>query len=108
MSVTNHKFTVIGNTDRCQARCACKQKSPIGNRGDAESWMYAHLQEIERTRARLGTRTPTLKTQHAWFVQQAENTDNEYDDRVLWRQLADETERHLNRQVPLLQTETLF
>lgn len=106
--MTNHRFTIVGNTDRCQAKCSCKQKSPIGNRGDADGWMYAHLQEIERVRARLGTRTPSLRTQLTWFQTQAENTDNEYDDRLLWRQLADETERHLNRQVPLAQSETLF
>jgi hypothetical protein len=70
--------------------------------------MFAHLQEIERVRAHLGTRTPSLRTQLTWFQTQAENVDNDYDDRVLWRQLADETERHLSRQVPLSQAETLF
>ena len=108
MGVTNHKFRMVGTSEHCQAICRCKQKSPIGNLGDVEGWKYAHLQDIERARARLGTRDPSLKTQLAWFKTQADNADNEYDDRLLWRQLADETERHLNKQVPMIQSETLF
>ena len=106
--MTNHRRTIIGDQTRCQARCSCKQKSPIGDRGEVEAWWYAHTQEVERVRAHLSSRTPTLKSQHAWFVQQAENADNDYDDRVLWRQLADEVERHIASREPLRQTEVLF
>lgn len=106
--MTNHRVSYLGSGERAQARCSCKKKSPIASRGDAESWFYAHMQEVERIRAHLGTRSPSLKTQLAWFQTQAENADNEYDDRVLWRQLADETERHITAQAPMMQTETLF
>lgn len=106
--MTNHRITVIGTTERCQARCTCKHNSPIGNRGDMEGWIYAHNEEVARIRAHLGSRTPSLRSQQAWFVKQAENTDNPIDDRYLWRQLADEVERHIAHQAPVLQTETLF
>lgn len=106
--MTNHRVTIVGSTQQCQARCSCKKKSPVGDRGLVEAWWYSHQQDVERIRAHLGSRTPSLKTQYEWFVKQAENTDNEYDDRVLWRQLADEIERHIASQQPMRQTEALF
>jgi len=98
--------TIIGSLDNCQARCSCLKKSPIGDRGVAEGWWYAHQVDVERIRAHLGTRTPSLKQQHDWFLKQAENTDNEPDDRALWKQLAEEIDRHFSRkpvgeQIPL-------
>lgn len=105
--MSNHRVTYLGSGDRSQARCSCKQKSPIVTRGDAEGWWYDHLQEVERVRMHLGTRNPTLKSQHAWFVKQAEDTGNPVEDRELWRQLADEMERFLAKREPL-QQEQLF
>lgn len=106
--MSNHRVTIIGSTDRCQARCSCKQKSPIGDRGIAEGWWYAHRVEVERIRAHLGTRNPSLKSQRDWFVKQAEDTENDPDDRALWRQLAEEIDRFVARKAPAMQQESLF
>lgn len=70
-------------------------------------WGIAHLQEIERVRAHLGTRNPTLKSQHAWFCQQADDETNPVGDRALWRQLADEIQAFLTSKEPVPQ-EPLF
>ena len=106
--MSNHRVTYIGALDRCQARCSCEKRSEIGSRGDVEEWHFRHTQEVERIRAHLGSRNPSLKSQRDWFVLQAENTDNSYDDRTLWRQLAEEVDRHIARSIPVQQTEVLF
>jgi hypothetical protein len=93
--VSNHHVRLVLIGDQWQARCSCKQRSPVGDRGDAETWDYMHHQEIERIRAQLGGRTPSLKSQREWFLQQADNEDNPSEDRALWRQLADELEHFL-------------
>lgn len=105
--MTNHKVRYAGLEPNLQARCSCTKRSAIGSRADVDTWYYAHLQEVERVRAYLGTRSPTLKSQHAWFCLQAEDTDNDPDDRALWRQLADEIQAFLSsrEQVP---QDTLF
>lgn len=105
--MSNHRRTIIGSIQQCQARCSCGKKSPITDRGTVEGWWYAHQQEIERTRAYLGTRTPTLKSQRDWFIKQAENPDNDPDDRALWRQLAEEIDRFVSKKAPMGQ-EALF
>lgn len=107
---TNHRITIIGSDDRCQARCSCKQKSTITDRGGVEAWQYLHLQEIERIRAHLGSRNPSIRSQLAWFETQAANLDNDPDDRALWHQLADETKRYMNSRVagPMPGEQTLF
>lgn len=105
--MTNHKVHYAGLDPHLQARCSCGKRSAIASRAETDGWYYAHLQEVERIRAYLGTRNPSLKSQHAWFVIQAENTDNDPEDRVLWRQLADEIQAFLVSKEPLPQ-DTLF
>ena len=103
----NIRFVLIG--DQWQARCSCDKRSALGDRGDAEAWDFGHRQEIERIRAQLGTRTPSLKSQRDWFLQQANNEENPHEDRALWRQMADELERFLkDRARPPLEQATLF
>jgi hypothetical protein len=106
--MSNHRTTIIGSDARCQARCSCKKQSPVGPRGDVDEWIHRHNEEIQRIRAHLGGRSPSLKKQHEWFIKQAEDPENAPADRELWRQLADEIERHLARNAPLVQEETLF
>lgn len=92
-----------------QGRCSCKQKSRVGTRADVDTWYYAHNAEIERIRTHLSTRTPTLRTQHAWFSEQAVNEDNPSEDRALWRQMADEMAAFIEvRSGPSLQQDPLF
>lgn len=105
--MSNHRITMIGGRAECQARCSCKQKSPVGPRGDVEEWVYKHQELVARVRAHLGSRNPSLKTQHAWFRAQAANPENDPADRELWCQLADEVERFLTKREPI-QQESLF
>jgi hypothetical protein len=72
-----------------------------------DTWYFAHVAEVERIRAHLGSRNPSLKTQYAWFVKQADDENNAPEDRALWRQLADELERFLASKEPL-QQDALF
>jgi hypothetical protein len=107
--VTNHRFHLAGGGDSWQGRCSCKQRSKIGTRSEVEDWGIKHLQEIERIRAHLGTRSPSLKTQCAWFFAQADDPENPPEDRVLWRQLADELDRFIAaRSAPVLEQDALF
>lgn len=107
--MTNHKIHYAGLEPNLQARCSCGKRSGIDRRAEVDTWYYAHLQEVERIRTYLGTRTPSLKTQHAWFCQQADNADNDLDDRLLWRQLADEIGAFImTKAEPSLQQDALF
>lgn len=107
--MSNHKIVFLGLADRMQARCSCKQKSLIGDRGFVEAWVYSHLQEIERVRAHLGPRSPSLKSQRDWFLAQADNTDNPPEDRALWQQLATELDHYVTlKNQPVLSQDALF
>ena len=107
--MSNHSVRLVLIGDHWQARCSCKKRSLLGDRGDAEAWEYAHHQEIERIRAQLGSRTPSLKSQREWFLQQADNEDNSSEDRALWKQMADELEHFLrNRAAPPVEQLALF
>lgn len=92
----NHRTTIVGSKTTCQARCSCRQRSLITDRSGAEDWVFHHQRDVEIAKAALH-RNPTLRTQRDWFVKQSENIDNEYDDRVLWRQLAEEIDRFVNK-----------
>lgn len=106
--MSNHKIHFAGLEPHLQARCSCKQRSPIGTRADVEEWKFSHEQLIQRVRAHLGARNITLKSAVAWFVSQAENEDNTPEDRALWRQLADEAGAHLERKEHALDQDPLF
>ena len=105
--MSTHKIHYAGLDPHLQARCSCTKKSEVGSRADVDAWYYAHLAEVERIRAHLGSRNPSLKTQYAWFVKQADDPDNDPGDRALWRQLAEELERFLASKEPL-QQDALF
>lgn len=98
--MTNHRLTIIGSMEECQGRCSCKATSQIGDRGSVDAWWVDHNYQVQRIRAHLGSRNVSVKSQLAWFEQQAANTNNNPDDRELWRQLADETQRYMNSKVP--------
>lgn len=91
-----------------QARCTCKQRSKVGTRSDVEAWQFEHLALVQRIRAHLGTRNPTLKSTAAWFEAQAMDENLDPDDRRLWRQLAEETGAYLARKTALLEQDPLF
>lgn len=90
--MSNHRITIVGDRLQCMARCSCKKQSPMTNRANVEEWIFTHHQDIERIRARLGGRSPSLTNQRDWFRQQAEDPSNPAEDRRLWKQLADEVD----------------
>lgn len=90
------------------AKCSCREKSGVGDQGFVEAWAYAHHKQIEKIRTHLGSRNISLRTQREWFLTQADNAENPAEDRVLWRQLADELERYVTRTQPTLQQDALF
>jgi hypothetical protein len=92
-------MSLLGDGVQCQARCSCKARSPLSDRGGAMAWFYAHQQEINKIRAHLGSRTPTLANQRDWFRHKADDPDTPYEDRQLWRQLADEVDRFVTTRV---------
>lgn len=106
--MSNHKVHYAGYGADLQARCACKKRSPLGTRSEVEDWHLAHLQEVERIRAHLSSRSITLPRQQAWFVERAEDPETPDDDRALWRQLAEETGAYIARKSGLLEQDPLF
>ena len=106
--MTNHKIHFAGLEPTLQARCSCKKRSAIGTRSEVEDWYRDHLHEVQRIRAHLASRTISLPRQHAWFLEQAENPENDPEDQVLWRRLAEETGAYLARKSSLLEQDALF
>jgi hypothetical protein len=107
--MAGHRITYLEAMDgKCQARCSCKAKSTFGSRADADEWTYRHHELVEQVKAHLGSKTPSLRSQRDWFRLQADDPENTRDDRDLWRQLADEVDRHMASKVPVIQSETLF
>lgn len=106
--MTNHNVSYAGSEPHLQARCSCGKRSPVGDRGDCGHWQYKHLAEVQRIRSHLGTRSPSLASQQAWFTSRAEDPDTPDEDRILWRQLADEVGLYLTRKSALLEQDPLF
>lgn len=72
-------------------RCTCGARSGwLAAKQPVEDWKFLHEQMIEKVRAHLGTRTPTLKQQRNYFESMALSPDASTKDRLLWQQLADE------------------
>jgi hypothetical protein len=60
-----------------------------------EDWFFKHLDEIERIKANLGSRNPSLKQQAAYYRERAEDTSLSREQRDLWDILATGLERRL-------------
>lgn len=106
--MSNHRIHYAGFEPNLQARCSCGKRSAIGSRADCDQWQYEHLGEIQRIRAHLGTRNPTLKSTAAWFASQAADADLPNDERDMWQRLADEAGAYIARKNALLEQDTLF
>lgn len=104
---SNHKVKISKyGPDQFIGKCACRLSSgPRDWRKEVEDWHFAHMKDVERARAGLSTKTPTLKSQHAHFV--AMSKTGSASDRLLWQQLADELAPRLKDE-PGGGTEPLF
>lgn len=98
--MSNHRLTIRHLDHQYRAVCECRATSTYGTRQEAEDWGIKHLEQIQKVRAHLRGRTPSLATQLAWFNEQADNPNNSARDRELWRQLADELEHRIRSDEP--------
>jgi len=70
--MSNHRTTIVGSEGAWQAKCSCKTHSAITpHRWEAEDWNLSHLRAVDRARAHLQPRTPSLKDQRDWYLKQA-------------------------------------
>lgn len=75
--------------------CSCETRSePYGHRWQAEDWEMAHHVLVDRARAHLRDRNPSLKDQARWYRTQAEKATNG-SERTQWAMLAHGLEQRL-------------
>jgi hypothetical protein len=84
-----HKTYMTGGGDHWQAKCTCKQKSPIGPHAEAAEWEWRHRRDAQTALAHLA-RTPSLRQQRDWYQTKALDPATPPSERVLWQSLADE------------------
>lgn len=92
------RYFVIGEPplERHKASCKCPWESDrLPSQQEAEDAYLAHLKDVERIRAGLGTKTPSMKSQAAYYRQKADDPQTPEKDRPIWEQLAGELERRL-------------
>lgn len=92
----NHQTRIIGAGETWQAKCSCRKQSKVlTSRTDAKEWERTHLHEVERAKAHLVNRNPSLETTHKWYLEKEQDPEVTEHDRVLWRQLRTELEHRL-------------
>lgn len=101
--MSNHIFTYFEVSNmtptRHYARCTCGHVTDRHvQKQVVEDETMKHLEYIERVKAHLGTRNPSLKSQRDYYRDQAENGTPEL--RRLWKQLADELSDRLGDNAP--------
>lgn len=92
------KYQIVGKPplQKHQARCRCPWTSDrLPSKQEAEDAFLAHLRDVERLKAGLGTRTPSMKGQAAYYRERANDPETPEGDRPIWVQLADELEHRL-------------
>lgn len=86
--------------------CECKAASEwMALRSEAEDWGVWHLREVERAKAHLHTRLPSLRETYAYYRRMESDPGNRPADRDLWRALADGIEHRLGAEK---QTDSMF
>jgi hypothetical protein len=84
-----HVTSIAGGQDAVQAKCNCKWRSPVGSRADAYAAELEHHRDVRRAQAGL-RRTPSLRQEREWYLEQATNYANSREERELWQRLAEE------------------
>jgi hypothetical protein len=93
--MSNHKTKYKRYGEEYRAECTCKQNSKLGTRQDAEDWIIRHHTEVQRARAHLMGRNPSLANQYGYYRKREADPNISEEDRRLWKQLADELEPRL-------------
>jgi len=106
--LSNHKITHYEVEGGRRARCRCGfQTLKYEHQWQVDDEVEKHHAKIERVRAYLETRNPTVKSQYQFFSEKADDPDETPENRALWRQLADELAPRVKDKKPAPQ-ETLF
>jgi hypothetical protein len=97
--MSNHDLTFNHINGAWHCSCLCTNHSgPCVEKWQAEDWGTTHLREVERVRAHLRSRTPSLLDQARWYREQAATASNPKD-RNLWVMLATGIENRLGHKV---------
>jgi len=95
-TVTYHDLQ--GGLFKYQAACRCGWRSEKRvSRQQVEDEVMNHHVHIERVKAHLGGRTPSLQSQYDYYRERAEDPKEDETARRLWKQLADELGHRLGR-----------
>lgn len=93
--MNNHIPKIVGNDGAWQAKCTCRMRSPVyEQRWEADDWNRTHMQAVDRARAHLRDRAPSLKDQRDWYRKQAARATDETI-RKQWLVLADGLDHRL-------------
>lgn len=96
MEQMEHRTKVVILDTGYAGRCTCKAKGPTRlSLTDAEDWGYQHLRDVERTRAHLRERAPSLRDQYDYYRQMQNNPDTPVREREQWKMLADGIQHRL-------------
>jgi hypothetical protein len=91
-----HKTTVVPVLGGWMGQCACRAHS--GKREahwEAEDWGIAHIADVQRVRAHLRERAPTLRDQYAYYRERENDPHTPESERRWWKVLADGLEHRL-------------
>lgn len=97
--MSNHKikWNFTEKPEQHWARCQCGWTSgKKATRQPVEDGVIEHHAFVDRVRAYLGTKTPSLKQQASYYRMMANDSNTPSGDRPLWDQLARELEHRLN------------
>lgn len=91
-----HRTSVVELHTGWAGRCTCKAKGPSTPAySAAEDWGYRHLVDVERTRAHLRDRAPSIKDQYDYYRQMEHDSATVPHEAALWKILADGLEHRL-------------
>lgn len=92
------KFFIVGQTTQLHTcRCACGwSPGKFATRQLVEDEVFKHQRDVERIKAHLVSREPSLRASRDHYRQMEADPSVSASDRVLWGRLADEIEHRLN------------
>jgi hypothetical protein len=100
---------MLGLHEKYRGECSCGAAGLWNpNRQEAEDFLVAHAQQVERARSHLQSRTPPLASQADYYRKQADEPGCSEADQRIWLQLADELDTRLGRKAPPFEDTALF
>ena len=103
------EIKMLGINEKYRGTCACGAAGLWDpDRQKAEDFLFAHMQQVERARSHLQSRTPPLASQATYYRRQADEPGCTDADRAIWLQLADELDTRLGLNAPPFEDIPLF